>query len=233
MLETERVDALIDGFPRWLDVFDGELPPARLGQQDGHVATLTRWRELDGDVSALIRDDLYVTTLYRTLQAWGIGRRGSRLVPIEAFRAGLLRAEPRLRALEGVRVSNEVVADPAFVAGMWRLIAELGIVENATFMVPGTKALHHMLPLLIVPIDRLYTGTFFGWSTARMQTKQPELFQEAFSTFSTVARAVDLGALTGPSWRMGEAKLIDNAIIGYCKAEGLMEPTVPKQKGSR
>ena len=219
---ASRIAALVDRFPQWLDVFDRELPFARAGQEDGHVATLIRWKELGGDVASLVRDDVFVSTLYRTLQAWGIGRRASRLVPLDLFRGRLVDAEPRLSELQGVRVSDAMVDQPGFVADLWDTVDDLGIVENATPMVPGTKALHHILPLLVVPIDRLYTGTFFAWSTARMQYGQPQLFQEAVAHFTTIARSLDLGSLTGPGWRSSEAKLIDNSIIGYCRAEGLV-----------
>jgi hypothetical protein len=98
-----------------------------------------------------------------------------------------------------VCISDPVVTEAGFVRSLWNLIAELRIVENLTPMVPGTKTLHHIQPLLVVPIDRLYTGTFFAWTTGRMQSAQPELFREAFSTFSTIVRTGDLGGLTGPA----------------------------------
>jgi hypothetical protein len=212
---------LIEEFPRYLDAFDRELPFARAGQADGHVATLRRWQELGGDVGVLVRDETFLTTLYRTLQAWGIGRRGSRLVPFDRFQERLLRAEPRLVSLQSLRISDPAAMEAGFVPSLWSLIAELGIVDNLTPMVPGTKTLHHVLPMLVVPIDRLYTGTFFAWTAGRMQNAQPQLFEQAYAAFTTIARAVDLSKLTGPGWRMSAAKLIDNAIVGYCRAQGL------------
>jgi hypothetical protein len=206
-------------------VFDRAFPPPRPGHPDGHIATLTRWRELDGDVGALVRDPVYLETLYRTLGEWGIGRRGSRLVPFDRFRLRLRAVAPRLAAYQSVYLADEAAAGPAFAAGLWDVVARLGIVENATPMVPGTKCLHHVLPLLVVPIDRRYTGSFFQWSTSAVQSRQPLLFEEAVAAFSTIARAVDLGRHTGSGWRLAEAKLVDNAIIGYCRAERLVGPS--------
>jgi hypothetical protein len=44
---------------------------------------------------------------------------------------------------------------------LWQLIDNLGIVENEAKLVSGSKALHHLLPDLVVPMDRAYTQKFF------------------------------------------------------------------------
>jgi hypothetical protein len=38
--------------------------------------------------------------------------------------------------------------------------------------VPGTKALHHLLPDLVPPMDRAWTGAFFHWSTTAPQNAE-------------------------------------------------------------
>jgi hypothetical protein len=103
---------------------------------------------------------------------------------------------------------------------VWRLIEGVDLVENEAKLVALTKTLHHLLPDLVVPIDRRYTGAFFGWSPARMQHGQRDLFRSAFRTFNDIARAVDLPSRSGSAWRSAPSKLIDNAIIAYCLQEG-------------
>ena len=218
----ERLESLTANFGVWLDAFDRTLPFNRSGQRDGHVATLIRWEQLGGRVDALVYDQEFLSDLYETLGAWGIGRRGSRLVSFDRFCQALSAAAPALKEFQDIRIGDPAAGEAGVAARLWALIADLGVVENDTRMVPGTKTLHHILPLLVVPIDRMYTGAFFGWSPQAMQYHQATLFSEAFAAFTTIARSVDLDALTGSGWRASPAKLIDNAIVGYCKEEGLV-----------
>lgn len=57
--------------------------------------------------------------------------------------------------------------------GPWQVIENLGIVRNRSLIVSGTKALHHVLPGLVPPMDRAWTAiqdpvdpvvTQNGWS---------------------------------------------------------------------
>ena len=47
---------------------------------------------------------------------------------------------------------------------VYRLIAALEVVTNKARIVAGIKTLHHLLPDLVPPMDRQWTGLFFGWS---------------------------------------------------------------------
>jgi hypothetical protein len=65
----------------------------------------------------------------------------------------LAAALPRLEELEAFRV------DAADRLG--QVIESLGVVENKAKLVAGTKALHHLLPDLVMPMDRAWAGKFF------------------------------------------------------------------------
>ena len=89
-------------------------------------------------------------------------------------------------------------------------------------IVAGTKTLHHLLPDLVVPMDRAWTGTFFQFHLPEWQDSgsQRRIFQLAYSQFAEVARRVQPQQyVTGQGWRTSRSKVIDNALIGYCKAE--------------
>lgn len=219
----ERLDSLTADFEVWLDVFDRTVPFSRSGQRDWHVATLVRWKQLEGRVDSLVSDQEFMKDLYETLGAWGIGRRGSRLRPFDQFCQAVSAAAPALTGFQGMRLSDPAAGEAGLSTRLWTLVADLGVVENDARMVAGTKTVHHILPLLVVPIDRMYTGAFFGWSPQAMQYHQDTLFSEAFAAFTAIARSVDLDAFTGSGWRMSPAKLIDNAIVGFCKEQGLVK----------
>src|SRR5262249_6245168 len=88
------------------------------------------------------------------------------------------------------------------------------IVDNNTRIVPGSKALHHLLPELIVPIDRAYTQTFFRWQNPRFQYEQASCFQQAFAAFAEIARRVHPVQYVSDGWNSSRTKVIDNALVG-------------------
>ena len=90
----------------------------------------------------------------------------------------------------------------------------MDIVTNDAKIVGGTKTLHHLLPELIVPIDRAYTKNFFGWHDPQFQYDQHACFHEAFLAFVTVARSANPRQYVSKGWNSSLTKVIDNALVG-------------------
>jgi hypothetical protein len=168
-------------------------------------------------LTAALRDQHFGDLLYATLRAWGIGIRASRLIPVDGFRHALLAEEEALASL--ALAALEQLQEPSSTAAqIWALIERIGVVENDAQLVAGTKTLHHLLPDLVPPMDRRWTGQFFGWSTVRAQYQQQAIFLEAFTACADVARFVRPSRLVGEGWRTSQSKIVDNAIVGYCIA---------------
>jgi hypothetical protein len=104
------------------------------------------------------------------------------------------------------------------------LVTELGVAENMARIVAGTKTLHHLLPDLVPPMDRAWTGAFFGWNVTDPQYHQRTILTEAFGAFTQVARSCRTSRPVGSGWNTSATKLLDNALIGYCKLN-CMGPT--------
>lgn len=134
-----------------------EVGPVRVSSRDRGTG------RSGGSVETRLRDPKFLDALYRTLRAWGIGSRKSRLVAPPDFASALRRNAPEITALEGVIIGDAQLDMGVVSDRLWRLIDTLGTVENDAKLVAGTKALHHLLPNLVVPIDREFTGSFFGW----------------------------------------------------------------------
>jgi hypothetical protein len=66
-------------------------------------------------------------------------------------------------------------------------------------------------------MDRQFTGAFFGWNTHDWQKKEERLFKSAFVVFREIAQKAKPGGYIGAGWNTGPAKVIDNAIVGYCR----------------
>lgn len=194
------------------------LNPSRSGQLSGHVHTLQIRSELGSALEAL-QSGRYLSSLYDTLQAWGIGVRGSRLVSPSDFETALHDHETDIAALDGLQIDDPNLDVTAVTYALWSLISTLGIVANDTPLVAGSKALHHVLPDLVVPIDRQYTRPFFGWNGVQFQYQQQRVFEDMFPTFHRIAVAVHPEQFLGKGWRTARTKIIDNGIVAFCLVE--------------
>ncbi len=96
------------------------------------------------------------------------------------------------------------------------LIQALEIVDNRMKIVPGTKALHRLLPDLVVPMDREYTQQFFGWHNPQFQNYPERRFAEAFASFVAVAQITNPVQYLKSGWYSSRTKVIDNAVVGLC-----------------
>src|SRR5712691_1910202 len=215
----QRTSRLVSGFGRYVEAYDQRV--SFTGEQlAAHRQTIALRCQL-GSVRAAANDDRFAAALRRTLLAWGVGRRASRLVPATEFAAALQAAVPRLEELESLTIDNDGL--PGDIADrLWILISSLGVVENKAKLVAGAKTLHHLLPDLVPPMDREYTGAFFQLHLPEWQdpTRQRRIFRIAYNQFVTVARRVQPQQyVTGQGWRTSRTKILDNALIGFCKLE--------------
>jgi hypothetical protein len=212
--QDSNIDLLIREFPRYLELFARNPPFRRRGQWEYHAETIQRRRELGSAIKA-IYDDEFLAALYKTLQAWGIGIRASKLKCFEDFVTALRAKSSDIAALEDKAIDDPQLNVTETGQQLWRLIDSLGIVFNNTRIVSGSEALHHLLPELMVPIDRAYTQRFFCWQTQTFQYEQRACFEQAFAAFAQISRRTNPAQYVGDGWHSSRTKIIDNAIIGF------------------
>ena len=215
---TSRVPALIAGFSRYLDAYARRPAFTRSGQLEYHLETIALRRQL-GSVTAAVSDEAFVRSLYRTLQAWGIGSRASNLVPESEFAIRLQDKKAELVALDAAAIDDPQLNPTRMGERLWRIIESLAIVHNNSRIVPGSKALHHILPEPVVPIDRAWTQQFFRWHNPQFQYGQATCFAHAFSAFVEIARKANPQRYVGAGWNSSRTKVIDNALIGMLSEE--------------
>ncbi len=219
---ADRLAGLRRYFDTYVEWYDRAVPFRRAGQWGSHQATIARRLSHRGVVEALADDEL-LEMLYATLKKWGIGVRGSRLVPLDSFAVELRRHALELGVLDELLIEDPALDVTSTAEAVWNLIDGLEVVENKAKIVACTKTLHHLLPALVPPMDRAWTGLFFGWSTADFQYKQETIFKQGFSDLAHIAQATQPSCFVGEGWRTCPAKIMDNAIIGYCLAHDLAD----------
>lgn len=194
-----------------------------------HRKTLAR-RSLHADVQALLADDLFFDFLYATLAAWGLHRMGpgkTKLRDIEELKESFRAQAGVLEQLRDMTITALDARGAERVARtLWPVLARLRVSEAEFRVVANTKALHHVLPSLLPPIDRTYTLTFF-YGRKNLTVPEPEAFLEIYAAFHRIAsdNASLIGARSGVGqWNTSETKIIDNAIVGYMLGIGEAEP---------
>jgi hypothetical protein len=84
------------------------------------------------------------------------------------------------------------------------------------------------LPELVFPIDREYIKTFFGWGNPKFQNHPEACFVFASQKVAELAREVD--PQIGAGWNSCRSKVRDNAIVGFCRIEGLVSGNTKRRR---
>ncbi|MBS1263439.1 MAG: hypothetical protein MAG715_00620 [Methanonatronarchaeales archaeon] len=105
---------------------------------------------------------------------------------------------------------------------LWDIIRSLEIGVGETKIVAGSKALHHLLPKLVPPIDGQYTLKFFynNRGTALNQGGKT-VFMEIYPRFVEIGSACEsfFNTYLSEGMNTSETKIIDNAIVGFVRNE--------------
>ena len=219
-----QVDELCRNFDTYLDEFNNSSP-FRHSWWYCHKRTIDLRKELGG-VAESIDSDEYLNALYSTLEVWGMNRawrsnsKGSKMQEYDVFAASV-RAHKRDVA-DMDRVGLAEIDAYTTREDLWQIIDGMQLSQRKPSQtVTGSKALHHLLPRLLPPIDRGFTRRFFRYNGHWFQYNQEDAFKEMIPYFAQIAKEVEkkqgLGRYVGTAkWATSESKMIDNAIIGYC-----------------
>jgi len=211
-----NVDDLIKNFATYLAEFERDSPFQREGQFEFHQKTITLRNTL-GSAIAAINNEEFLVSLYQTLQTWGIGHRGSNLANYQEFKNALQSETNQIVNLEKLKIDDPQLDIPKLSNDLWQLIDSLEIVQNRAKLVACSKTLHHLLPDLVVPIDRKYTGYFFRSNNSDFQENQKKFLLLVIENFASIARATNPKQYVGQGWNTSQTKVIDNAIVGYVR----------------
>ena len=226
----EAIAALIADFPAHVAHF--EASEAFPGPSVYfHLKAIERRRTHD-TVAGLLADNRFLEYVYAVLPAWGMHRMGqqsrAKVRDFDAIVAALRANVARLTELWPLRITQLSSADAAEAAEIaWEVIAETRVSTSRTQIVAGSKTLHHLLPDLIPPIDRQYTFRFFTGQKA-VPSGDRAAFVEwlpMFAEIGTACRESIRSAIVRDGFMAtGEAKIIDNAIMGYMQQRGGQAP---------
>ncbi len=217
----QRVADLCRRFDLSLDHFD-ELQLFTGPSIYFHRRAIARRRDL-ATIQAAASDRAWCELVYATLAAWGMHRMGpinAKLTDFEPFAASLAAAGRRLVDLDSAALgriddrSMEGIADR-----LWHVIEGLDVGLGSTKLVAGSKALHHLLPDLLPPMDREYTLMFF-FEHKTIASDEEARFLVMLESFNRVARECrgSIERRLGRGMHTSTTKVLDNAVVGYVRA---------------
>ena len=125
--------------------------------------------------------DRHVELIYATLPAWGMHRPGTHTTMHEfgVFKKSILQSSDALRRTSGKRFDAlEAEELRSLLEHLKDVYCELRVSTSGTTVVSNAKALAHILPDLIPPIDRRHTIRFFRAVVPPALDKQFSLFVE-------------------------------------------------------
>lgn len=216
---ADRIKELTTGFAGYVAAFEARqaFPGPSLYF---HLRAVERRREHQ-TVSSLLDDRLFLEYVYAVLPAWGMHRLGPQAAKVGDFTeitTALRQTAPVLQQLWPLRITTLSEQDSRQVAAdAWEVISRIKVSTSRTQIVAGSKFLHHVLPDLVPPIDRRYTFTFF--------TRQQQVPNDRAAFLDWFPRLAEVGGrcrepilnavARGGFMATGEAKVIDNAIMGF------------------
>jgi len=124
----------------------------------------------------------------------------------------------RLGNLRIEEIDDDEVDDVA--ASIWEVLQGLRVGIGKTLLVANSKALHHLLPDLVPPIDRNYTLKFFVGRPYIRRGRDADYFRALFPLFREIAITCqgDIQArirIPPEGMNTSVTKVIDNAILGF------------------
>jgi hypothetical protein len=134
---ADRAHDLIEHFDRYVAVYDVSVP-FNTEQLAAHRTTITLRRDA-GSLTAAVNDPRFVQSLRRTLTAWGLDKRASRLAGESEFDKALRECLAELAALEPYQIDGEVLPD-LIPERLWDVISALGVVDNDAKLVGGIRS---------------------------------------------------------------------------------------------
>jgi hypothetical protein len=178
----------------------------------------------DKHIEDLISDPIFVRLIYSTLEAWNMNQRGARLTSVKNLQDSLRQRKDELTELHPYKLlSLDFSTDFKTIIPLLKTVfCQLEVMETRRRIVGVSKALHFLLPDLVMPIDGEYTlRGFYGYNV--YQNTPLAEFQEQYTDIlfrsHKIVRWLKLteADIDGQGWNTSAPKLIDNALIGSYK----------------
>ena len=177
-------------------------------------------RQRSGIRGEAVKDIGFHKLIYDTLISWDMDYRRAKLVSFDNLSDSIRTVSGEIIELAAFSICElDEETLPSIRARLSDLFRTLNVMQSKSQIVGCSKALHFLLPRLVMPIDGKYTLTFLLGYRAYLRSLEAEawLFEDIFSAFHGLALRLGLSNSdeSPDGWNTTVPKIIDNAIIGY------------------
>jgi DNA-binding GntR family transcriptional regulator len=224
-----NIDQLVNGFAGFVAAFERRqaFPGPSLYF---HLRAIERRRQ-HHTVASLLDDLRFLEYVYAVLPAWGMQRMGPQAAKVDDFTRITTALRQTTAALETLWPRRITALQPDEADGVaataWSIVDHLKVSTSRTQIVAGSKFVHHLLPDLIPPIDRQYTFMFFtGQKNVPGDRRAFLTWYPRLAEIGTRCRQPIQDAIRRQGFMAtGEAKIIDNAIMGFMQQRTIADQT--------
>jgi hypothetical protein len=187
---------------------------------NGHIKNL----DIDSNhVIRLINDNTHISNIYESLRIeFGMGRRSAKLVSINDFTVSIQDNQAIIERLANQRLDSipPGTVPTSLLTDLKTLFFGLQVVpqDQKSKIVAVSKALHFLLPDLVMPIDGANILRFFGKGDIPGKAEQQfEWFKEVFIKYVQLIAYLKLERdnCNCNWWNISVPKRIDNSITGF------------------
>lgn len=215
---------LIDIFTQSCKIFFYFIRECNENYRSGHDLRLYRkiitYHRENKDIEALLNHDDFPQLIYDTLDAWNMNQREAKLNSVDKIKMSIQKHTNNLKNLYRYKLTNlGDRIDFEVLRLLEKVFCDLDVMSSRRRIVGVSKAMHFLLPDLVMPIDSKYTMTcFYGYNKySKTPEKEFETFKDIFTKTTKIRRKLNLTENDADNklWNTSVPKLIDNASIGF------------------
>jgi hypothetical protein len=150
-----------------------------------------------------------------------MGPGNAKLGDLDELKASFRNQAAKIERVQQLRIDRlDSGKVPEVVEAAWEIMSSLRVGIGQTLLVANSKALHHLLPGVIPPIDRNYTLRFFVGRPYIYRGRDADYFRVLYPLFREIAvhcsDQIHRFIATPPDgMNTSVTKVIDNAIMGF------------------
>jgi hypothetical protein len=205
-----KIDDLILKLPSLIQMFD-----YRSGPDLYFYKKTMRLRKISSLCKLFDEPDRYIELMYATLVAWDMNSQSAKMSYFDDFKANILKNEEFLLQLEPFKLEKLTAENFEDVNKLLiNTYTNMHLMRTKGRLVSNSKALHFLLPDLVMPMDRRNTLRFFMGNTYEYDTNRSLVdFLKIFGYSKEIAQKIDLSQYLDDEWHQSIPKVIDNAIL--------------------
>lgn len=210
-----------ENFQKFLTIFDEAYTKLGVYKEQSYGHVIEKYNNTPSYLK-LFDNSEYISLAYDSLKEFKMNQRRARLVPYSEFQLSLVSQKSRLHGLNRYKL-EELISDKISLSDLFSelqvLFSQLNVMASGPKLVGVSKALHFMLPNLVMPVDgdsvlRFCYGSNYVPPSLDAQF---ERFKEVFERYSDLTRHLGLKESNADAnwWNISVPKRVDNAIAGF------------------